>query len=131
MVLAGAAALSFGTWRLWALVVLMWSLYELCFCPTSCGIVTRGENPCRRGVHGRLFACTEDHQRVKTDALWRPAGHHRPVARVAHGEGSPPAHRRARMTPVTGTVELRHRVITYAAVLGLVAAAVQSAVGLA
>jgi hypothetical protein len=132
--LLGVAALYVGTWRVWALTVLTWSMYELCFCPTTCGVVTSGGDPCHNGARGRLFACTDvpGHQQVKADALWRPAGHHEPTARlrVTPGDGTPPAHRRARVPPARGSVESRQRLMAYLAVVGLVAVMVQAAVGL-
>lgn len=134
----GAAALYVGTWRLWALTVLSWSLYELCFCPTTCSVATREGSPCRNGARGRLFACTNvaGHQRLKTDALWRLTGQRNPLSRlrVTHGASVPAAHRKTPLTPSPpehGYVEPNQRVMTYVAVICLVATSIQTAVGLA
>ncbi|GAB2824153.1 hypothetical protein GCM10027176_30820 [Actinoallomurus bryophytorum] len=135
MVLLGVAALYVGTWRLWALTVLLWSLYELCFCPTTCGIATGGGAVCRNATHGRLFACTHvpGHQRSKTDALWRPTVRHEPGSRprLPQSDGAPAAHRRARLTPSRASIAPRQRLMAYAAVIGLAVTVVQTAVGLA
>lgn len=129
--LAGCAAYA-GTWQLWGLTVLTWSLYELCLCPTTCGVVAQdGGRPCHRSARGRLFACAEvaDHQQVKTDALWRLSGV-RP--RATYGGGVAPAHRKTPLAPPGhGTVESRHRLLAYAAVLSVLVTAVQATVALA
>ena len=133
--LCGVLALFAGTWRLWALTVLLWSLYELCFCPTTCGVATGGGVACRRPAHGRLFACTDvpGHQRSKTDALWRPTVRHEPAARLRapQSDGAQAAHRRARLTPSRASIAPRQRFMAYVAVIGLVVTVVQTAVGLA
>jgi hypothetical protein len=133
--LLGIVALYAGTWRLWALTVLLWSLYELCFCPTSCGVTTGGEASCRNAARGRLFACTDVpcHQRSKTDALWRPTVRHEPASRLRlpPGEGVQAAHRRARLAPSRASIAPRQRFMAYVAVIGLVVTVVQTAVGLA
>ncbi|HZE33471.1 MAG TPA: hypothetical protein VE198_18765 [Actinoallomurus sp.] len=135
MALCGVLALFAGTWRLWALTVLLWSLYELCFCPTTCGVATGGGVACRRPAHGRLFACTDvpGHQRSKTDALWRPTVRHEPAARLRapQSDGAQAAHRRARLTPSRASIAPRQRFMAYVAVIGLVVTVVQTAVGLA
>ncbi len=123
-----AAAVYAGTWRMWALTVLVWSLYELCFCPTSCGVATRDGGPCRNGARGRLFACTDvtGHQQLKTDALWRPAG----VARLRLTD-VPAAHRKAPLHSAgSASVEPAQRLIAYAAVLSLVATIAWTALAL-
>lgn len=130
IVALGAAALYVGTWRLWALTVLVWAMYELCFCPTTCSVATRDGTPCRNGVRGRLYACTNvaAHQRLKTDALWRLTGrlHPRP------GENPPAAHRKAPLNVAEqGSVEPRQRLMAYLAVLVAVALIVPTTVGLA
>jgi hypothetical protein len=133
--LLGVVALYAGTWRLWALTVLLWSLYELCFCPTTCGVATGGGAACRNDARGRLFACADvpGHQRSKTDALWRPTVRHEPTSRlrVPQSDGAPAAHRRARLTPSRASIAPRQRFMAYFAVVGLVVTAVQTAVGLA
>jgi hypothetical protein len=127
---AGAAYV--GTWQLWALTVLTWSLYELCLCPTTCGVATRdGGRPCHRVARGRLFACAEveGHQQVKTDALWR-LNTVRP--RATYGNGVAPAHRKARLAQSGhGSVEPRHRLLAYAAVISVLVTTVQAAAALA
>ena len=131
----GVLALYAGTWRLWALTVLLWSLYELCFCPTTCGVTTGGGVACRNPAHGRLFACADvaGHQRSKTDALWRPTVRHEPAVRLRapRGDGAPSAHRRARLRPSRASIAPRQRFMAYVAVTGLVVTVVQTAVGLA
>ena len=133
--LFGVAALYAGTWRLWALTVLLWSLYELCFCPIACGVATDGGVACRNAAHGRLFACADvpGHQRSKTDALWRPAVRDEPAShlRAPQSDGAPAAHRRARLTPSHASIAPRQRFMAYVAVIGLVVTVVQTAVGLA
>jgi hypothetical protein len=133
--LLGVVALCVGTWRLWALTVLLWSLYELCFCPTTCGIATGGGAVCRNAARGRLFACAHvpGHQRSKTDALWRPTVRHEPASRLRlpQSDGAPAAHRRARLTPSRASIAPRQRFMAYVAVIGLVVTVVQTAVGLA
>jgi hypothetical protein len=133
--LCGVVALYSGTWRLWALTVLLWSLYELCFCPTTCGVATGGGAACRNAAHGRLFACAEvtGHQRSKTDALWRPTVRHESASglRAPQSDGVQAAHRRARLTPSHASIAPRQRFMAYVAVVGLVLTVVQTAVGLA
>lgn len=131
-VLGGCAAYV-GTWQLWALTVLTWSLYELCLCPTTCGVATRdGGRPCHRAARGRVFACAdvEGHQQVKTDALWR-LNTLRPRATYGDGGGVAPAHRKARLAPPGhGSVEPRHRLLAYAAVVSVLVTTVQAALAL-
>jgi hypothetical protein len=120
----GALAVYAGTWRLWALTALVWSMYELCFCPARCGVATRADGPCRNDARGRLFACDiAGHQQLKSDALWRPTGG---LSRLRVGVVA--AHRK---TPLPQShVEPNERVMAYAAVLCVVAVLVQTAVGL-
>lgn len=129
--LAACAAYA-RTWQLWALTVLTWSLYELCLCPTTCGVGTQhGGRPCHRAARGRLFACAdvEGHQQVKTDALWRLNGIR---LRATYGNGMPPAHRKAPLSPSGhGSVEPGHRLLAYAAVISVLVTTVQAAVALA
>lgn len=122
-----------GTWRIWALTVLTWSLYELCICPTTCGVVIQGRRPCHRAARGRLFACTEvaSHQQLKSDALWRFSGSR---VRATYGDEMAPAHRKAPLTPSPeeqGSVVPRQRLLAYIAVISMIATMVQTAVGLA
>jgi hypothetical protein len=129
----GASAVYAGTWRMWALTVLAWSLYELCLCPTTCAVAVRGGRPCHRAARGRLFACTEieTHQQLKTDALWRFTGSR---ARATYADGMAPAHRKAPPTAAPdeqGTVAPRQRLLVYVAVISVIATMVQTAVGLA
>jgi hypothetical protein len=124
----GAAALYAGTWRLWALTVLVWAMYELCFCPTTCSVAIRDGTPCRNGARGRLYACTNvaAHQRLKTDALWHLTGR----LRLSRNESA--AHRKAPLNATEqGSVEPGQRLMTYLAVLVAVALIVPTAVGLA
>lgn len=129
----GASAVYVGTWRMWALTVLTWSLYELCLCPTICAVAVQGGRPCHRAARGRLFACTEieSHQQLKTDALWRFNGSR---AREPYPGGVAPAHRKAPLTPSSddqGSVAPRQRLLAYLAVISMIATIVQTAVGLA
>jgi hypothetical protein len=130
-----ATAAYVGTWRVWALTVLTWSMYELCCCPTICGVATREATPCGNPARGRLFACTEitAHQRLKADALWHLTGLTR--LRSPRSAGAPAAaHRKAPLIPSPsehGYVRPAHRAMTYLAVIGLVATTIQTAVGLA
>ena len=136
----GVATLYTGSWKLGALTMLLWSMYELCFCPITCSVATRrGGLPCRNGARGRLFACTQvpGHQRIKTDALWRLAGKRNPLARfrVTYDE-VPSTHQRAQqpstpLSPEPGYVEPNQRFMTYIAIIGLAATLVQTATGLA
>jgi hypothetical protein len=129
-----ALALYAGTWRMWALTVLVWCMYELCFCPTRCGVSAREDAPCRNPVRGRLFACGDvaGHQQLKTDALWL----RNPLTRLrlTHGDGVAAAHRKTPLTPSPaeqGDVEPNQRIMAYVAVVGVLAVMVQAAVGLA
>jgi hypothetical protein len=131
----GAAAAYAGTWRLWALTVLAWSTYELCFCPTTCGVTTQESGPCRNPARGRMFAClgVPGHQRLKTEALWRLTGRlstlPRPRARARRA-----AHRKAPLTPAPAEVvyiQPNQRVLAYLAVTGVVVTTIEAAVGLA
>jgi hypothetical protein len=127
----GVVAFSVGTWRPWALTLLLWALYELCFCPTTCGVIVRQAGPCQNPARGHLFACTDigGHQQLKTDALWRLTGSR---LRPTYGGTPPAAHRRTPVRPpASATVEPARRILTYAAVLGVLATVVQTAVGLA
>jgi hypothetical protein len=78
---AGAVALLLNSWRLAVLLLLFWCLYEFCFVPTVCRIITRQGHSCVEPVRGRLFACTVEHQSVKADALWRTVGFRNPRRR--------------------------------------------------
>ena len=129
----GACAVYVRTWQMWALAVLTWSFYELCLCPTTCGVAIGGSRPCHRAARGRLFACAEveGHQQLKTDALWRLSGGR---LRATYGNGVTPAHRKAPLTPSTdrhGSLRPEHRLLAYAAVISMLATIVQTAVGLA
>jgi hypothetical protein len=75
------AALVLSEWRLALLGLLVWSLYEFSLNPTVCRVMTRQGFACHEPVRGRLFACSEAHQRVKTDAVWRAAGLPNPFSR--------------------------------------------------
>lgn len=122
-----AAAAYAGTWRMWALTVLLWSMYELCFCPTRCSVTAHEGRPCQNEARGRLYACTAvpAHQQIKTDALWRLTG-------VTYGQEVPAAHRKVPLTPAEhGSVEPGQRFMAYLAVLTVLATIVQTAVGLA
>ncbi|GAA4486715.1 hypothetical protein GCM10023191_013500 [Actinoallomurus oryzae] len=132
----GALALYTGTWRLWALTVLVWCMYELCFCPTRCGVATRDGDPCRNGARGRLYACTNvaGHQQLKTDALWHLPGRGS-LARLRprYGHGAP-SHRKTTSPPSSpeqGYVEPNQRIMAYVAVVCVFAIVIQTAVGLA
>ncbi|WP_329243263.1 hypothetical protein OG417_45595 [Actinoallomurus sp. NBC_01490] len=133
----GALALYTGTWRLWALTVLVWCMYELCFCPTRCGVATRDGDPCRNGARGRLYACTNvaGHQQLKTDALWHLPGRRGSLARLRprYGHGAP-SHRKTTSPPSSseqGYVEPNQRIMAYLAVVCVFAIVIQTAVGLA
>ena len=132
---SAATAAYVGTWRVWALTVLTWSLYELCFCPAICGVATREGPPCGNPARGRLFACTgvPAHQHLKTDALWHLTGLTR--VRLPRGDGVPAAaHRKAPLTPSPsehGYLRPAQRAMAYLAVIGLIATIIQTAVGLA
>src|SRR4051794_2726544 len=65
------AALLLGAPRLALLALLVWSVYELALNPTVCRVMTRQGFACHEPVRGRLFACSQAHQRVKTDSVWR------------------------------------------------------------
>ena len=130
----GATALYAGTWRMWALTVLIWSMYELCFCPTTCSVTVREGRPCRKEARGRLYACTTvpGHQQIKTDALWRLTGTPLTRLRVTYGQEVPAAHRKVPLAPAEhGSVEPGQRVMAYLAVVTVLATIVQTAVGLA
>jgi hypothetical protein len=135
----GAAAAYTGTWRLWALTVLAWSTYELCFCPTTCGVTTHESGPCRNPARGRMFAClgVPGHQRLKTEALWRLTGHLSTLPRSRPGarpRARRAAHRKAPLTPAPVEqvyIQPNQRVLTYLAVTGVVVTTIEAAVGLA
>jgi hypothetical protein len=75
------AALLLGAPRLVLLALLVWSLYELSLNPTVCRVMTRQGFACHEPVRGRLFACSQAHQRVKTDSVWRAFGLPNPLHR--------------------------------------------------
>jgi hypothetical protein len=130
----GAVAVYVGTWRMWALTVLIWSMYELCFCPTTCSVTAREGRPCRNQAHGRLYACTivPGHQQIKTDALWRLTGSPFARLRVTYGQDVTAAHRKVPLTPAEhGSVEPGQRFMAYLSVVTVLATIVQTAVGLA
>jgi hypothetical protein len=138
MAAVAATAAYAGTWRMWALAVLAWSMYELCFCPTTCGVAIRDGTACRNPARGRLFACTgvTTHQHLKTDALWHLPGQQNPLTRLRKpaGAGAPAAHRKAPLTPSPaehGYVERNQRVMAYLAVASVVVTTIEAAVGLA
>jgi hypothetical protein len=64
----------FWSWRLAALGLLVWCLYQFLLVPTLCRVLTRQGAACTEPVRGRLFACRAEHQRLKNGALWRLAG---------------------------------------------------------
>ncbi|MFC5745963.1 hypothetical protein [Actinomadura rugatobispora] len=70
------AALSWWlwSWRMALLGLLGWCLYQLMLVPTLCRVRTRQGFSCRERARGRLFACRDEHQQVKNDALWRLVG---------------------------------------------------------
>ena len=129
----GATAAYAGTWRLWALTVLAWSTYQLCFCPTTCGVATHEGGPCRNPARGRMYACqtAPGHQRLKTDALWGLTGH---LHRLPRPRSRRAAHRKSSLTPSMvehGYIHPNQRVLTYLAVTGAVVTTIEAAVGLA
>jgi hypothetical protein len=129
-----ATAAYAGTWRMWALTVLLWSMYELCFCPTRCGVTAREGRPCRNEAQGRLYACTAvpAHQQIKTDALWRLTGSRFTHLRATNGQEVPAAHRKVPLAPAEhGSIEPGERFMAYLAVLTVLGTIVQTAVGLA
>jgi hypothetical protein len=119
---------------MWALTVLLWSMYELCFCPTRCGVTAREGRPCRNEAQGRLYACTAvpAHQQIKTDALWRLTGSRFTHLRATNGQEVPAAHRKVPIAPAEhGSIEPGERFMAYLAVLTVLGTIVQTAVGLA
>jgi hypothetical protein len=74
--LLAAVAWRAGHLQLWLLPLLFWAYYELCLCPTTCGIRTTGGGLCRNPASGRLYACKARpaHSRLKNDALIRMLG---------------------------------------------------------
>ncbi|MDN3356774.1 hypothetical protein [Actinomadura sp. DC4] len=131
----GALALYAGTWRMWALTVLTWSMYELCFCPTVCSVTAGEGRACHKDARGRLYACraVPGHQQIKTEALWRLTGNPFARLRPTYGDGGgSPAHRRAPApSGEHGSVEPNQRLMAYLAALALVVVVVQTVVGFA
>ncbi|MBE1533420.1 hypothetical protein [Actinomadura algeriensis] len=71
------AALWLGSWRTAFVCLLGWCLYQFALVPTLCRVLTPQGYACTERARGRLFACKPEHQRVKTDALWRTVGRRR------------------------------------------------------
>ncbi|MFD0687781.1 hypothetical protein [Actinomadura fibrosa] len=70
MAVLTAIALFAQIWQLWIIPVLAWIVYELCYCPTNCGVQTNHGEPCRNHANGRLYACSLTvHRRMKNRAL--------------------------------------------------------------
>jgi hypothetical protein len=66
-----AAVVGFSQiWQLWIIPLLTWIVYELCYCPTNCGVQTNRGEPCRNHATGRLYACSLTvHRTMKNRAL--------------------------------------------------------------
>ena len=127
----GVVAFLLGSWRLALLGVLIWCLYEFCFVPTVCGIMTRQGHTCVEPVRGRLFAHSAEHQNLKNDALWRLAGLSNPF----HKPVPPPDPNRVTgvlvVSPkIRGRLPQQDRVVLAAAAFGTVATLVGMVVGL-
>ncbi|MFB4317433.1 hypothetical protein [Actinomadura sp. 21ATH] len=73
------AAWYYRSWPVALLGLLVWCLYEFVLVPTVCRTMTRKGSSCREPVRGRLFACEDEHQRLKVDGLWRLAGMRNPL----------------------------------------------------
>ncbi|WP_433466625.1 hypothetical protein [Spirillospora sp. CA-128828] len=86
-VVAGAAWW-LHSWRVALLVLLAWCLYQFMLVPTMCRVLSQQGAACTERTRGRLFACGPDHQRLRTDALWRLAGLRNPFQRDVPREES-------------------------------------------
>lgn len=107
---------------MWAVPIFTWVVYELCFCPTACGVQTRDGTPCRNDANGRLFACKASHWRLKRAVLLRWMGIRRPYRTVTTTPLAPGS-------PVpTGPVQVdpNQRVMLYLTVIGTIAGVVQA-----
>ncbi|GAA2426616.1 hypothetical protein GCM10010191_43930 [Actinomadura vinacea] len=79
----GGVAWWLGSWRLALLGLLLWCLYQFLLVPALCRVMTRQGFACPAHVRGRLFACRDEHQQVKNDALWRLVGMRNPLRKKA------------------------------------------------
>ena len=127
----GGAAWLLPSWRLALLGVLLWCLYEFCFVPTVCRIMTRQGHSCPEPVRGRLFAHSAEHQQVKNDALWRSAG----ISNPFHKPPPPPDPNRVTgvllvSRRVRGRLAQQDRIVLGVAALGTVAIIIGTVVGL-
>jgi hypothetical protein len=124
----GVLAWKSGAMQLWILPILAWVLYELCYCPTTCGVQTVRGHPCRKAASGRLYACKAEpsHPALKREALRRLLG-------LQHGAASvpPPARPRAEMPQPAPpeeapSVEPRQQLMVYLTVVATVAGVIQT-----
>lgn len=136
VLLAVVAALS-GHLRLWLLPLLFWAYYELCLCPTTCGIQTTSGGLCRHPASGRLYACQAQpsHSRLKINAFLRLLGIRRDPVVPARpdGPGQEPAAAgggprqqavAADFGPETATIDSRQTLVVLLIVLGTFVAVV-------
>ncbi|MEW2355381.1 hypothetical protein [Spirillospora sp. NPDC029432] len=112
-----AAAWYLRSWPVALLGLLVWCLYEFMLVPTFCRTMTRKGSSCREPVRGRLFACEDEHQRLKIDGLWRLVGMRNPL----RGPDQPPAERESGQVVVSP--EVRGRLSQIDRMLILLAAA--------
>ncbi|MFC9973710.1 hypothetical protein ACFVH6_22720 [Spirillospora sp. NPDC127200] len=113
-----AAAWWFGSWRLALVGLALWCLYEFVLVPTVCRVMTRQGYSCREPARGRLFACAEPHQRIKSDAVWRLVGLRAPFRRAT----GPDPNRETGVVLVSpkvrGRLSQTDRLMIFAAALG-------------
>ncbi|QXJ23996.1 hypothetical protein AGRA3207_005239 [Actinomadura graeca] len=122
----GVAAWMLHSWRVALLGLVAWCLYQFVLVPTFCRVMTRQGYSCTERARGRLFACKQSHQRVKTDALWRMVGLRNPRGRKAreeHGDTgvvvfSPAV--RGRLAPADRTLIMLAAVGTIVSLVGTV-----------
>jgi hypothetical protein len=125
------AAVLVDSWRLGLVDLLAWCFYELALIPTACRVATRQGLSCHDPVRGRLFACSAEHQRIKTDALWRMIGLPNPFnKRRAVSEPAPSTGVVVYSPAVRGQLDQADRTMVMVAGLGVVITLVGMVIGL-
>jgi hypothetical protein len=120
-----------GELQLWVLPVLTWVLYELCYCPTTCGVETVRGHPCRKRTRGRLYACAAEpsHRGLKWEAIKGLMGIRKsaaPPIRTAAQNTRPPQTTGSVAAPGPATLDPRQSAMFYLTVVATIAGVIQT-----
>ncbi|MGI5203267.1 hypothetical protein ACQEU6_17030 [Spirillospora sp. CA-108201] len=117
-----------GELQLWVLPLLSWIAYEICYVPTTCGVKTGRNEPCRNAADGRLYACKEQpsHPPLKRDALYRLLGLRHGPAPAAGSTRRTTGTYNAEPAPESVTIDPHQKIMLYLTIIATIAGAVQT-----